>query len=72
MDPGPVDRSILYNQEIHRSSLIWEGNDLGEFRCRHREAIFFYHNIVLDARIIPYLQQSGFYGVARLGFISLD
>ena len=71
MDPGPVDRSVLYNQEIHRSSLIWEGNDPGELHCRRREASFF-RNSVLDARIIPYLQQSGFYGVARLGFISLD
>ena len=55
MDPGPVDRSVLYNQEIHRSSLIWEGNDPGELRCRRREANFF-RNSVLDARIIPYLQ----------------
>ncbi|RVW71030.1 Serine/threonine-protein phosphatase 7 long form-like [Vitis vinifera] len=65
MDPGPVDRSVLYNQEIHRSSLIWEGNDPGELHCRRCEASF-YCNSVLDARIIPYLQQYGFYGVARL------
>ena len=71
MNPGPVDHSVLYNQEVHRSSLIWEGNDLGELHCQRRETSF-YCNSVLDARIIPYLQQFGFYGVARLGFISLD
>ena len=71
MDPGPVDRSVLYNQEIHRSSLIWEGNDPGKLHCRRREASF-YLNSILSARIIPYLQQFGFYGVTRLGFISLD
>ena len=27
MDPGLVDRSILYNQEVHQFLLIWEGND---------------------------------------------
>ncbi|RVW86181.1 Serine/threonine-protein phosphatase 7 long form-like [Vitis vinifera] len=52
--------------EVHRSSLIWEGNDPGKLHCRRREASF-YRNSVLDAHIIPYLQQSGFYGVARLG-----
>ena len=71
MDPEPIDRCVLYNQEVHRSSLIWEGNNLGELHCQRRETSF-YCNSVLDARIIPYLQQFGFYGVARLGFISLD
>ena len=71
MDLGPVDRSILYNQEVHRSSLIYEGNDPSELHCRRRETSF-YRNSVLDAHIIPYLQQFGFYGVARLGVISLD
>ncbi|KAL6336181.1 hypothetical protein AAG906_011063 [Vitis piasezkii] len=41
MDPGPVDRSVLYNQEVHRSLLIWEGNDPGELHCRCREASFY-------------------------------
>ena len=71
MDPGPINHFVLYNQEVHWSLLIWEGNDPGELHCRRHEASF-YHNSVLDARIIPYLQQSGFYGVTRLSFISLD
>ncbi|RVW66675.1 Serine/threonine-protein phosphatase 7 long form-like [Vitis vinifera] len=33
MDLGPVDRSVLYNQEVHRSSLVWEGNDPGKLHC---------------------------------------
>ncbi|RVW86233.1 Serine/threonine-protein phosphatase 7 long form-like [Vitis vinifera] len=41
------------------------GNDPGKLHYRRHEASF-YHNSVLDAHIIPYLQQSGFYGVARL------
>ena len=54
MDPGPVDCYVLYNKEVHRSSLIWEGNDPGELHCRCCEASF-YRNNVLDACIIPYL-----------------
>ena len=45
--------------------------DSRELYCRRREASF-YPNSVLDTRIIPYMLQSGFYGVTRLGFISLD
>ena len=71
IDPGPIDRYVLYNKEVHQYSLIWEENDPGKLHCRRREANF-YRNSVLDACIIPYLQQSGFYGVAWLGFISLD
>ena len=71
MDPRPVDRSVLYNQEVHQSSLIQERNDPGELHCQRHETNF-YHNSVFDAHIIPYLQQFGFYGVPRLSFISLD
>ena len=71
MDPGPLDTSVLHYQSTHRSSLIFTGYDLGELRCRRREAIL-HRTIALDDRIIPLLLQAGFYGVARLGFISLD
>ena len=71
MDLGPVDCFVLYNQEVHWYSLTWEGNDHGELHCRRCEANL-YCNSVLDAHIIPYLQQSRFYGVTQLGFISLD
>ncbi|KAL6320286.1 hypothetical protein AAG906_005369 [Vitis piasezkii] len=52
--------------QVHRSSLIWEGNDPGKLHCRRRE-VGFYRNSVLDAHIIPYLQQSGFYGLSING-----
>ena len=45
MDHGPVDHSILYNQEVHQSMLIWEGNDPGELHCRCREASFYLNSI---------------------------
>ena len=27
MDPRPIDCPVLYNHEVHRSSLIWARND---------------------------------------------
>ena len=71
MDPGLLDTFVLLSQSTHRSSLMFTGYDLGELRCRHREAIL-HRTIVLDDRTIPLLLQARFYGVARLGFISLD
>ncbi|KAH7565506.1 hypothetical protein JRO89_XS09G0219600 [Xanthoceras sorbifolium] len=31
--PGPIDPSVLYEQEQHISSAIWEGQDRGTLRC---------------------------------------
>ena len=54
MDPGLVDRSILYNQEVHQSLLIWVGKYHRKLHCRRSKANL-YRNSVLDACIIPYL-----------------
>ncbi|KAK1575500.1 hypothetical protein Q3G72_006030 [Acer saccharum] len=31
--PGPIDPSVLYDQKLHISSAIWEGQDRGPMRC---------------------------------------
>ncbi|RVX07534.1 hypothetical protein CK203_025276 [Vitis vinifera] len=41
IDPGPIDRYVLYNKEVHQYSLIWEENDPGKLHCRRREANFY-------------------------------
>ena len=71
MELGPFDPSVLHGQSRHRSSFSWEGAALRELHCRRCEASF-HRSSALDTRIIPLLQQANFYGVARLGFISLD
>ena len=71
MELGPLDPTVLHGQATHRSSVAWTGVDSKELHCRWRETIF-HRTSVLDGRIIPLLQQAGFYGVALLGFISLD
>ena len=71
MESRPLDPTVLHGQATHRSSLAWTGVDSKKLHYRRREAIF-HRTSVLDGRIIPLLQQAGFYGVARLGFISFD
>ena len=71
MKSGPLDPTVIPRQGTHRSSLVWTSVDSKELHCQRREAIF--HCIsALDGPIIPLVQQVGFYGVAHLGFISLD
>ncbi|KAK6911906.1 Aminotransferase-like, plant mobile domain [Dillenia turbinata] len=35
-NPGPVDYSVLYEQDKHISSAIWDGEDRGVLRCHDR------------------------------------
>ena len=39
-------------------------------KCRRREAVM--HSTAVDDRIIPYLRQTGFYGLSQVGFFQLD
>ena len=71
MDPGPSDPSVLHDQEIHRSTIVWDGQDSALLHCRRRENAM-RRSIPLDQRILPLLIHSGFYGLARIGFIRLD
>lgn len=32
-NPGPIDDSVLYDQEKHVSSAVWEGQERGALRC---------------------------------------
>ncbi|KAA0034940.1 serine/threonine-protein phosphatase 7 long form-like protein [Cucumis melo var. makuwa] len=68
---GPIDFNVLYDQSFHRSSIMWDDTTVGELGCIRREAEV-QRNIPLHCNILPLLQVSRFYGVARLGFIQLD
>ena len=70
IEPRPLDPSVLHEQHTRRSSLAWTSVASKELHFRLREA--FHRSSALDTHIIPLLQQAGFYGVAHLGFISLD
>ncbi|TYK02837.1 serine/threonine-protein phosphatase 7 long form-like protein [Cucumis melo var. makuwa] len=71
LNPRPIDSNVLYDQSFHRSSIVWDDRTVGELDCIRREAVV-QRNIPLHRKILPILQVSRFYGVARLGFIQLD
>ncbi|RVX23743.1 Serine/threonine-protein phosphatase 7 long form-like [Vitis vinifera] len=70
-DPDPLDRSILALQDRHRSQLVDSGQLNQVLTCRQRLWTFM-REWEMDPRIRRYVMQSGFYGVYRVGHISLD
>ncbi|KAL8131372.1 hypothetical protein AgCh_007343 [Apium graveolens] len=70
INPRPIDDSILHLQPNHRSEEIWRLGGDDAMRCRHLNPDK--ETIRLDRRMIPFLQSSGFYGVARLSALQLD
>ncbi|KAF7839281.1 serine/threonine-protein phosphatase 7 long form-like protein [Senna tora] len=68
-DPGPEDPSLLYLQTRHCSQFIWAGHPDRIFRTRRCA-----HDRIAEppVAIVPYLRQSGFYGVSRLRFFALQ
>ncbi|KAK9121688.1 hypothetical protein Syun_019305 [Stephania yunnanensis] len=71
MDPDPIDDSILTMQALHRSTHVWNGPEPGILTITRNSAAL--HRLIpLDERIVGHLHEVGFYGTARIGFISID
>ncbi|XP_038880384.1 serine/threonine-protein phosphatase 7 long form homolog [Benincasa hispida] len=71
MDFGHSNPVQLYQQNTHRSQSIWDSSSTVVLSCWRREASA-QHTIAFDKRIIPYIEQAGFLGIAQIGFIQLD
>ncbi|KAK9148305.1 hypothetical protein Scep_007062 [Stephania cephalantha] len=71
MDHGPIDDSVLTLQALHRSTRVWNGPDPGILTIR-RNSTALHRLVPLDERIVGYLEEAGFYGTARIGFIAID
>ncbi|KAK4479211.1 hypothetical protein RD792_014722 [Penstemon davidsonii] len=69
--PGPIDPSVLTLQGEHRSMDIWNGDESTVITCRRGDAPIRDLGKV-DARVLPYVINAGFYGVYRIGFIKHD
>ncbi|KAM1113646.1 hypothetical protein ACFX2B_045745 [Malus domestica] len=70
IDPGPVDKSVLYDQENHISSAIWDGQERGVLRCHE-------HTSMLEQwRLIPQqvelVEKAGFKHFRSIPTIVLD
>ncbi|RVX06235.1 Serine/threonine-protein phosphatase 7 long form-like [Vitis vinifera] len=70
-DPDPLDTSVLVLQDRHRSHLVNSGQLASVLTCRHHISRFM-REWEMDSRLRPYIIRSGFYGVYRIGHITLD
>ncbi|XP_074368492.1 serine/threonine-protein phosphatase 7 long form homolog [Apium graveolens] len=70
--PGCVNPSLLHIQHTHRSLDIWRlgGGDI--LKCRRKNPNNQDDLPPLDLCMVPLLQSTGFYGVARVASLQLD
>ncbi|WCJ24839.1 Aminotransferase-like plant mobile domain family protein [Euphorbia peplus] len=70
IDPGPVDASVLYDQDNHVSTAIWEGQERGVLRCHeHTSKLGEWR---LTQQQIELVEKAGFGYLRKLPSISLD
>ncbi|XP_050228076.1 protein MAIN-LIKE 2-like isoform X2 [Mercurialis annua] len=68
--PGPLDPSVLYDQENHVSSAVWDGQERGVLRCHeHTSKLGEWR---LTHQQIELVEKAGFGYLRRLPSISLD
>ncbi|XP_074280156.1 serine/threonine-protein phosphatase 7 long form homolog isoform X1 [Silene latifolia] len=67
MEPGPVDDSILKLQENHRSSVIWEGEDLPPLKCRNH--LYSKSKFTVDPAVENFISGTQFHGIHRLAYV---
>ncbi|KAJ9172862.1 hypothetical protein P3X46_016059 [Hevea brasiliensis] len=69
-NPGPIDASVLYDQENHVSSAVWDGQERGVLRCHeHTSKLGEWR---LTQRQIELVEKAGFGYLRRFPSISLD
>ncbi|KAK9073900.1 hypothetical protein SSX86_006494 [Deinandra increscens subsp. villosa] len=69
-NPGPIDDSVLYDQEKHVSSAIWEGQERGALRCHEHTSKL--DQWTLTLKQIELVRKAGFGYLRLIPAISLD
>nr|XP_043629502.1 protein MAIN-LIKE 2 isoform X2 [Erigeron canadensis] len=69
-NPGPIDDSVLYDQEKHVSSAIWEGQERGVLRCHEHTSKL--DQWTLTSKQIELVKRAGFGYLRLIPAISLD
>ncbi|CAN1838250.1 Protein MAIN-LIKE 2 [Linum perenne] len=70
ISPGPVDASVLYEQDKHVSAAVWDGQERGALRCHeHTSKLGEWR---LTRRQIELVEISGFGHLRKIPAISLD
>lgn len=69
-NPGPIDRSVLYDQDKHVSSAVWDGQERGALRCHeHTSKLGEWR---LTPKQIELVEKAGFGYLRKIPAISLD
>lgn len=68
--PGPIDDSVLYDQDKHVSSAIWEGQERGALRCHEHTSKL--DQWALTPKQIELVNKAGFGCLRLIPAISLD
>ncbi|XP_021729680.1 protein MAIN-LIKE 2-like [Chenopodium quinoa] len=69
-NPGPLDDSVLYDQEKHVSSAVWEGQERGALRCHEHTSKL--NQWVLTPKQIELIDKAGFGYLKFIPAISID
>lgn len=70
INPGPIDDSVLYDQEKHVSSAVWEGQERGALRCHEHTSKL--DQWTLTSEQIELVNKAGFGYLRLIPAISLD
>ncbi|CAI9765633.1 unnamed protein product [Fraxinus pennsylvanica] len=68
--PGPVDESVLYDQDKHVSAAVWEGQERGALRCHEHTSKL--DRWMLTEKQIELVKKAGFGYLRLIPAISLD
>ncbi|KAL0339745.1 UNVERIFIED_CONTAM: protein MAIN-LIKE 2 [Sesamum radiatum] len=69
-NPGPVDDSVLYDQDKHVSAAVWEGQERGALRCHEHTSKL--DRWLLTEKQIELVKRAGFGYLRLIPAISLD
>lgn len=70
VNPGPIDDSVLYEQEKHVSSAVWEGQERGALRCHEHTSKL--DQWMLTPKQVELVEKAGFGYLRLIPAISLD
>ncbi|XP_010645383.2 protein MAIN-LIKE 2 isoform X2 [Vitis vinifera] len=68
--PGPIDQSVLYDQDKHVSSAVWEGQERGALRCHEHTSKL--DQWALTQNQLELVHKAGFGYLRLIPAISLD
>ncbi|XP_050881504.1 protein MAIN-LIKE 2 isoform X2 [Lathyrus oleraceus] len=69
-NPGPIDGSVLYDQDKHVSTAVWEGQERGALRCHEHTSKL--DQWTLTPKQIELVDKAGFGYLRSIPAISLD